>query len=410
MSKSVDETVFDFFSVLLQEAPEEPAGVADSETPLSNSTTAKTDNATNSIAATKKTIDTHEALINEKTAANPRDINSVDFKKKHSKVVHKPVAPTDDVPQLNEARVAGTSQQSKAFAEPPVDKAALSKLLSVVSKHAEPAASATIKKQGVVEPTLEKTQENLAADIKQPSSSKVQDDIKLKAQLLREKLSQASPETQPNSLDKKIDTSGASVSKVSEKTADISLEKNHSREDTLDSKRESSPALQTGATPPSVTQNLQEVLDNEFQVLFFNVAGLTLAVPLVSLGGIVKIEHISHLIGRPDWFLGVQTRREQKVNVVDSCRWVMPEKYTKELAESVDYQYLVMLEDSDWGLACESLVNAVKIDKSQVNWREKPGKRPWLAGVVKEQMCGILNVQALIEMLDAGLGCQDSID
>lgn len=159
MSKSVDETVFDFFSVLLQEAPEEPAGVADSETPLSNSTTAKTDNATNSIAATKKTIDTHEALINEKTAANPRDINSVDFKKKHSKVVHKPVVPTDDVPQLNEARVAGTSQQSKAFAEPPVDKAALSKLLSVVSKHAEPAASATIKKQGVVEPTLEKAQE-----------------------------------------------------------------------------------------------------------------------------------------------------------------------------------------------------------------------------------------------------------
>jgi purine-binding chemotaxis protein CheW len=25
-------------------------------------------------------------------------------------------------------------------------------------------------------------------------------------------------------------------------------------------------------------------------------------------------------------------------------------------------------------------------------------------------MCGILHVQALIEMLDAGLGCQDSID
>jgi len=68
------------------------------------------------------------------------------------------------------------------------------------------------------------------------------------------------------------------------------------------------------------------------------------------------------------------------------------------------------LEDSNWGLACESLVNAVKIDKSQVNWRGKAGKRPWLAGVVKEQMCGILHVRALVEMLNAGLGCQDPID
>ena len=167
---------------------------------------------------------------------------------------------------------------------------------------------------------------------------------------------------------------------------------------------------QTGSVPPSITKDLQEVLDDEFQVLFFNVAGLTLAVPLVSLGGIVKIDRISHLIGRPSWFKGVQTHREAKLNVVDTCAWVMPEKYSQELAESIDYQYLVLLEDSHWGLACESLVNAVKINKSHVNWREKPGKRPWLAGVVKEQMCGILHVQALIEMLDAGLGCQDSID
>ena len=88
----------------------------------------------------------------------------------------------------------------------------------------------------------------------------------------------------------------------------------------------------------------------------------------------------------------------------------MPEKYDDTLAQSVNYQYLVVLEDSNWGLACESLVNTVKVDKSQVNWRSKPGKRPWLAGVVKQQMCGILNVEALIEMLNAGLGCQDPID
>ncbi|HAY95427.1 chemotaxis protein CheW, partial [Shewanella sp.] len=169
------------------------------------------------------------------------------------------------------------------------------------------------------------------------------------------------------------------------------------------------PETQVGITPPSVTKDLQEVLDDEFQVLFFKVAGLTLAVPLVSLGGIVKVERINHIFGRPAWFLGVQTHREEQLNIVDTCAWVMPEKYTDKLAQSVNYQYLVLLEGSNWGLTCESLVNAVKINKSQVNWRSQAGKRPWLAGVVKEQMCGILHVQALVEMLNAGLGCQDSI-
>ncbi|TVP10581.1 chemotaxis protein CheW [Shewanella sp. KCT] len=169
------------------------------------------------------------------------------------------------------------------------------------------------------------------------------------------------------------------------------------------------PQTQTGATPPGVTEELVEQLDDEFQVLFFKVAGLTLAVPLVSLGGIVKVERINHIMGRPAWYLGVQTHRDSQLNIVDSGAWVMPEKYDDKLAQSVDYQYIVLLEDSNWGLACESLVNSVRILKSEVNWRTKAGKRPWLAGVVKEQMCGILHVQALIELLNLGLGSQDSI-
>lgn len=170
------------------------------------------------------------------------------------------------------------------------------------------------------------------------------------------------------------------------------------------------PPTQTGATPPGITESLIDTLDEQFQVLFFKVAGLTLAVPLVSLGGIVKIERVNHIMGRPNWYYGVQAHRDSQLNVVDTCAWVMPEKYDDKLAQSVNYQYIVLLENSNWGLACESLVNSVKILKSEVNWRTKAGKRPWLAGVVKEQMCGILHVQALIELLNLGLSSQDSID
>ncbi|MGS0673856.1 chemotaxis protein CheW [Shewanella sp. 125m-1] len=155
------------------------------------------------------------------------------------------------------------------------------------------------------------------------------------------------------------------------------------------------------------TQTLLEQLDEEFQVLFFKVAGLTLAVPLVSLGGIVSVDKITRLMGRPSWYMGVQQHREAQLNVVDTCAWVMPEKYDEQLSENVTYQYVVLLENSDWGLACESLVDTISIKKSDINWRSQAGKRPWLAGVVKERMCGILNVETLVQMLGSGLGCQD---
>ena len=105
----------------------------------------------------------------------------------------------------------------------------------------------------------------------------------------------------------------------------------------------------------------------------------------------------------------MQAHRGTQLNVVDTCAWVMPEKYDSRLAETVNYQYVVLLEDSNWGLACESLVNSVKINKSAINWRSNVGKRPWLAGVVREQMCGILHVAALIELLNSGLGSQDPV-
>lgn len=343
MSKSVDETVFDFFELLLHE--EDVALPADSKTPL--------------FAAAP-------------TKASP--------------------AFTSDSPaayqSLNRVSIANTLA-------PDINKQALQKLLSPVSHNvlnthydvADPVEHSTPASADETLAEIAK-QANQLADAKQ------------------------------SKVDKSLVSAGSAASSVAELQAQMeAIEQPHAKEGNVKDAKvladhadiQVAPATQAGMVPPSVTKDLQQVLDDEFQVLFFNVAGLTLAVPLVSLGGIVKLERINHIIGRPDWFLGVQTHREEQLNVVDTCAWVMPEKYHSQLAENVDYQYLVLLEGSNWGLTCESLVNAVKINKSQVNWRSKAGKRPWLAGVVKEQMCGILHVEALVAMLDAGLGCQDSI-
>jgi len=148
---------------------------------------------------------------------------------------------------------------------------------------------------------------------------------------------------------------------------------------------------------------LQDLLDERFQALFFEVAGLTLAVPLIELGGIHEITKIAPIIGKPDWFMGVMLKNEDKFNVVDSARWVMPEKYDDEMAENLNYQFIINLGKTPWGLTCERLINTVELNKSDVKWRTNTGKRPWLAGMVKEKMCALINVAELVKMLKAGL-------
>ena len=160
-------------------------------------------------------------------------------------------------------------------------------------------------------------------------------------------------------------------------------------------------------SPPPVS-NMQDYQAGDFQALFFSVAGLNLAVPLKSLGGIHQWKEPNTIFGKPQWYLGIMTNREEKLNVVDTALWVMPEKYTPQMAEQIDYKYLIMLGESDWGLACESLVTTETLSPDDIQWRKSShGKRPWLAGVVREKMCAILDVDALTQMLDQGLNSQD---
>lgn len=157
----------------------------------------------------------------------------------------------------------------------------------------------------------------------------------------------------------------------------------------------------------SVTVETEEQIPEEpFQALFFEVAGLVLAVPLQELGGIHNLTEVNSLFGKPEWFKGVMLNREKKLNVVDSARWVMPEKFDQNMEQSLEYKYLITLGKSEWGLAAERLVETESIHPDAVKWRSKPGKRPWLYGTIKEKMCALLHVSDLIAMLEQGINAR----
>lgn len=156
-----------------------------------------------------------------------------------------------------------------------------------------------------------------------------------------------------------------------------------------------------------INQRQYERPEHRFQVLYFTLAGLTLAIPLTELGGIHKLTKIGPLIGKPSWFSGMMLHRDEKFSVVDTAKWIMPEKYNEKLAKSLKYQYLIMLDDSNWGLACETLITTVTLHPDDVKWRTIEGKRPWLAGLVKEKMCALVDVKSLTAILDQGLGSNE---
>ncbi|NQY62344.1 MAG: chemotaxis protein CheW [Alteromonadaceae bacterium] len=143
-----------------------------------------------------------------------------------------------------------------------------------------------------------------------------------------------------------------------------------------------------------------------FQAMFFDVAGLTLAVPLIELGGIYNVGKTNSIMGKPDWFKGVMLHRDEKINVVDTALWVMPEKCDEKLKNSLNYKYIIMLSNSLWGLSAENLIDTITLEQDEVKWLDNSNKRPWLAGLVKDRMCALLDVESLIQLLNDGLGIQ----
>jgi purine-binding chemotaxis protein CheW len=146
---------------------------------------------------------------------------------------------------------------------------------------------------------------------------------------------------------------------------------------------------------------LKEKLPSRFQALLFEVAGMTLAVPLVELGGIIQLKELNKLPGKPSWFMGVMLKHQEKYQCVDTAKWIMPEKYKAAKPASLHYTYIVQLGKSPWALACEALADTHELNHDDIKWRSQDNKNPWLAGTVKRKMCALIDAAQLVLLLQA---------
>lgn len=135
-----------------------------------------------------------------------------------------------------------------------------------------------------------------------------------------------------------------------------------------------------------------------FEALLFDVAGLTLAVPLVALGQIVTLdENLTPIFGQSDWFMGIFPTPHGKFRVVNTALFVMPEKYQSRYIDKAEYA--ISLDGVPWALAVDSINQPVSLDPTEIKWRTERSKRPWLAGTVKSAMCALLDIPQMAKML-----------
>ena len=156
-------------------------------------------------------------------------------------------------------------------------------------------------------------------------------------------------------------------------------------------------------TPPPVETDGRPAWASEaFECLLFDVAGLTLAVPLVCLGSIYSLagHELTPLFGQPEWFLGILPSQAGNLKVLDTARWVMPDRYRDDFRQGL--QYVISVQGYEWGLAVHQVSRSLRLDPNEIKWRSHRGQRPWLAGTVIEHMCALLDVAALAELIASG--------
>jgi len=155
-----------------------------------------------------------------------------------------------------------------------------------------------------------------------------------------------------------------------------------------------------------LTDGVPEWAQTRFQALLFEVAGLTLAVPLVKLKGVVPNEAgLTEMPGHSSLFLGVTPYQGVQSKVVDTARFVLTNDRVTQPEEDIAERsaHLVVIDEGRWALACTKIGDVIELDAGQVKWRSAAGKRLWLAGTVIDQMCALLDIDELTQQLVDGM-------
>ena len=139
-----------------------------------------------------------------------------------------------------------------------------------------------------------------------------------------------------------------------------------------------------------------------FAAQLFQVAGLTLALPVSELVGIVDSADLMSADGATaPWQRGRLCYPHGEIQVVDTAHWVLPPGNPRPPVTR-PYPVLV-IAGGRWGLAADGVGTVITLDPAAVHWRTLRTRRRWLAGMVSQPPCALLDPAQFAALLAEGL-------
>lgn len=133
--------------------------------------------------------------------------------------------------------------------------------------------------------------------------------------------------------------------------------------------------------------------------ILFQMGGLLLAIPVDDVEGAASLERLTLDVDLTHpWVLGDFSAMNTVTKVVDTGAWMLPGRFDPGLAQ---YEEVLILKGRRWALACDALVKSLRMPHADIVWAGEQSSRPWLLGTNMTERCAILDVDKLLNLLDA---------
>lgn len=144
------------------------------------------------------------------------------------------------------------------------------------------------------------------------------------------------------------------------------------------------------------TQTLPDWARSSFEVLLVRLHHVKIAVPLLQIGMVCKIEtHLVNLANTPSWFMGLYPQKGINTKVLDTD--LLLNTVNLSSGKTVDYRYFLTLAGSQYALACCQIEKVIRLTPDGVRWRTMNDNSLWNRGILPTQMCVLIDTCALLE-------------
>lgn len=139
-----------------------------------------------------------------------------------------------------------------------------------------------------------------------------------------------------------------------------------------------------------------------FSCLMVVVGSISLAIPVEKVLGTMAWEH--HRSDSTVPILDTLVSSDGRlVTIIDVARIVLPrDQWPQNRRKDNGSMFpLVLVADGQFGLLVDRLNGEKTIVSQQVTWRSEATQRPWLAGTSTSLACALLDVDALLGLMDS---------